>query len=529
MTRLLLLINCMLISISILFANDVQIANVTLLNRNLASHSIDIQFDISWQNSWRIDTAPNNYDAIWIFVKFRDSSNEWKHATISNQTNDHTPADGTQIESVADGKGVFLSRSEAGSGTFISEGNRIRWNYGVDGLSDADAVGLKLNAVEMVYIPEGSFNAGSDTTHAGDVNPLFVVEEESAHPFSVSTELVSNIKSEGTGISDSQDDDVLKAINGYTGIGIDGDDGLDTNNDGIIDNSSFPTGINGFYIMKYELSQIQYVEFLNVLTRVQQNSRTAVQTSNYYALSGSLSITNRSAIKVPTDPASGVITFGCDLDTDGNFNESEDGSAIACNFLSWPDVAAYLDWAALRPMTELEFTKASRGPNSVIAGEFVWGSAAGDAPPFSGLSAVGSESEIPNTAAANITAAGATTGPTRTGMYARTSTNRTQAGSGYFGVLDLAGNLWELVISLGNSSGRAYIPNNGDGQLSAAGNADVAGWPSSTITVKLGKRGGPYVGSVNEARIENRNYSNRSFYVGQRREFDGCRGVRTAP
>jgi formylglycine-generating enzyme required for sulfatase activity len=42
------------------------------------------------------------------------------------------------------------------------------------------------------------------------------------------------------------------------------------------------------------------------------------------------------------------------------------------NILSWFDVAAYLDWAALRPMTELEFEKVCRGPENRIAGEYAW-------------------------------------------------------------------------------------------------------------------------------------------------------------
>ena len=37
------------------------------------------------------------------------------------------------------------------------------------------------------------------------------------------------------------------------------------------------------------------------------------------------------------------------------------------------DLAAFLDWDALRPMTELEFEKMSRGPLLPIAGEYIWG------------------------------------------------------------------------------------------------------------------------------------------------------------
>ena len=62
-----------------------------------------------------------------------------------------------------------------------------------------------------------------------------------------------------------------------------------------------------------------------------------------------------------------------DMWDDYIFNDITDGQNLPCNFLSWMDLAAYLDWAALRPMTELEFEKICRGPNPPIAGEYVWG------------------------------------------------------------------------------------------------------------------------------------------------------------
>lgn len=512
------------------YANDIQVSNVILRNQSIVNHTVDIQFDISWQNSWRVQTAPNNYDAAWVFVKFKDASGNWKHATLSGQGTDHTPAAGAAIDAVSDGKGIFIYRSSTGTGTFSAAGNQILWKYGDDGLADADQVTIKVFALEMVYVPQGSFYAGSDTTNAGDINALMVVGTGSAQPFLVGTSLVSSVKSEGTGISDSQDDDVLKAINGNTGIGIDGDGGLDSDNDGSIDNSAFPTGYDDFYIMKYEVSQIQYAEFLNTLTRTQQNARTASQTADYYAMSGATSVSYRSAIRVPSSPGTGVITFGCDLDGDATFNETNDGTAIAANFLSWPDISAYLDWAALRPYSELEFAKASRGPSSVNAGEFVWGNTSYQTENYSGLTNAGYESELTASATANVhLAPQGIGGPIRVGSFAESSTSRSQAGAGYYGAMDLAGNLWEIVIPLGNSTGRAYTANHGDGALTSAGNADVNGWPSSTSTAQLGKRGGPFLGSANEGRIANRNYANRSFYTTQHKEFDGCRGARSAP
>ncbi|MFN9916944.1 MAG: hypothetical protein ACK53L_30425, partial [Pirellulaceae bacterium] len=49
-------------------------------------------------------------------------------------------------------------------------------------------------------------------------------------------------------------------------------------------------------------------------------------------------------------------------------------TGVAMNFISWADVTAYLDWSGLRPMSELEYEKAGRGPNAAVAGEYAWGS-----------------------------------------------------------------------------------------------------------------------------------------------------------
>lgn len=62
------------------------------------------------------------------------------------------------------------------------------------------------------------------------------------------------------------------------------------------------------------------------------------------------------------------------MDDDGVYNETTDGKWIACNWLTWMDGAAYTDWAALRPFTELEFEKAARGPQLVVNDEYSWGS-----------------------------------------------------------------------------------------------------------------------------------------------------------
>ena len=325
------------------------------------------------------------------------------------------------------------------------------------------------------------------------------------------------------------DDDVLQGVGVYTGIGIDGDGGLDTDNDGTIDNAQFPTGYNAFYMMKDELSQIQYVEFLNTLTRTQQNNRTVSQAANDYAMTSAGALEYRNGIRVPSSPGIGVITFGMDLDGDGIFNESNDGAAISSNFMGWTDIAAYLDWAALRPATELEFVKAARGTASPVTGEYVWGTTSGVSLPYGGVTNGGEESEVSASSSNNVTSNQAIAGPTRVGMYARAASGKQNAGSGYYGVLDLSGNDWEIVVPLGTAEGRSYTGLHGDGSLSTSGYANVANWPSSAVATSIGKRGGAWIGVTFELEIANRNFSIRYKTVDDRDRYDGCRGVRTAP
>ena len=45
-------------------------------------------------------------------------------------------------------------------------------------------------------------------------------------------------------------------------------------------------------------------------------------------------------------------------------------------YMCWADCATYADWAGLRPMTELEFEKACRGPLKPVPDEYAWGTAA---------------------------------------------------------------------------------------------------------------------------------------------------------
>ena len=76
------------------FANNVQVSNVTLTGQNAGSQFTLVQFDITWENSWRDQI---NEDAAWVFIKYSTNGGPWQHATLA--TSGHTPPSGSFINS----------------------------------------------------------------------------------------------------------------------------------------------------------------------------------------------------------------------------------------------------------------------------------------------------------------------------------------------------------------------------------------------------------------------------------------------
>ncbi len=263
---------------------------------------------------------------------------------------------------------------------------------------------------------------------------------------------------------------------------------------GVTGNTSWPNGYAAFYMMKYELTQGQYKDFLNSLRRAQQINRVQATISgdtiaNYYVMADSTLVDARQSIRAPasgngTSPAQ--VVFGCDLNNNGTFNETDDGDAIAMNYINWMDYSAYADWAGLRPITDLEYEKAARGPNSAVYGEYAWGT-----------TTITSVSAITNSGRGSETASNSgeglanySGGPLRVGFAATNATNRKSAGAGYYGNMDLTGNVVEFAVPLGNSVARLFQGTHGDGTLTATatyeGNATNNDWLGIDATTARG-------------------------------------------
>jgi formylglycine-generating enzyme required for sulfatase activity len=300
--------------------------------------------------------------------------------------------------------------------------------------------------------------------------------------------------------------------------------------------------------MKYELSQGQYRDFLNTLTRTQQAARVASTISadtitNVYVLSNPdpadpspTTLKFRNGIRCPAsgNGTTASIIFGCDLNGNGTFNEANDGEWIACNYLTWMDIAAYADWAALRPMTELELEKAARGPNAAVANEYAWGTTS-----ITGATSIsysGRNNEVAGESGYGLCNYNnsAVQGPLRSGFAAGASTTRVDAGVGYYGAMDLSGNNWERVVTLGNSTGRSFTGSHGNGALSDSGHATNSDWPGYSIVntavtgaTGSGFRGGDWMDPSTFIRVSSREYA--AFVFSNRHQTHGARYCRTAP
>ena len=139
----------MLIALSLpltfLFANNIQVSNVKLVEQNTFNQYTMVKFDISWQNSWRFSTLESNWDAAWIFVKYRRKSETvWHHARLNDTghvapTNSKITSGLSIVNQPFNAKdnpavGVFLYRETEGSGSVNYTANAL--NYSANDLKD---------------------------------------------------------------------------------------------------------------------------------------------------------------------------------------------------------------------------------------------------------------------------------------------------------------------------------------------------------------------------------------------------------
>lgn len=442
-----------------LLATGVSANNLKITGTSVDTSAGTVTFNIQWDNSWKTNIAPANYDAVWVFIKYQDCADKlWKHANLSTVSGDHSVGGSVlKLDTVTDGKGVFVYRNANGGGNISSTSVTLKMNVAAANYTNYN---FKVFGVEMVNIPSGQFTVGDGTSTSS-----------------------------------------------YTQYTITGNTAITTSSLGTGDSApaAFPKGYNSFYTMKYEITQEQYVEFLNTLTYGQQ-ARRSVAAPNSAAGTFAFANTygNGVKIQVPGFNASIPAVYACDLTT-GDFNDINDGQNIAMNQLSWADTSAYLDWSALRPMTELEFEKICRGPLSPVAGEYAWGTTEINYIPSGSVTNAYMANEGSNTVAngrANyyVSSAYSHYGPGRvvkSGFSATNSSGRITAGASYYGAMEMSGNTYEFAVTT-KTAGNSYTGVLGDGELSTItatdGDSNQLNWPDNT-GVYL--RGGDFLGAAN--------------------------------
>ncbi len=477
----------------VVLSNNIKVSNISLENMNESQNQVLINFDLSWENSWRISAGPANWDAAWVFVKYKINGGEWKHATLASTG--YIEPSGSTVRVSPDNVGAMIYRSEDGSGNINWEDIGLLWDYGTQ-VNASDIIDVQVFAMEMVYVPEGQFYLGGDHIRSfyegGTQKEAFLITSEDGITYEDST---GNLFWKYNFLG--QVEEASGAIPAH-----------------------FPKGFQGFYCLKYEVTQAQWVNFFNTLTEEQkiQNDITSTdgkESDDILARNGISWIDTGDATTVfPNTPV---------------------------NYVSDNRMISFLDWAGLRPMTELEFEKACRGPIFSIGNDFAWGT-----PNISEIdynySEEGNFNEKidnleENTGNANwgydysiFEGHDPLEGPRRNGVFAASSSSHTREATGatYYGIMEMSGNLGERTKRASDAA--TFAGSHGNGILAENGFTTIPDWKEPDGNIDFISRGGSYYtqsnpifggGGIGLLKVSNRSSSSSL-------NTQGIRGVRTA-
>ena len=525
-------------------ADPIRVKNVSVKRSGVGAAAV--KFDLAWDHSWRAawDVAEDrhggkgvlkleNWDAAWVFIKFRKAdADSYSHATLATAAGEHQVPTGATLDvGLSDdhkrGMGVFVYRRAPGRGPNNWKRVTLRWLYGADEVADPSALGdTKVLAIKMVYVPECPFWVGDGSK---DMTGRFSAGR-SLDPYRIDgekTENLGNRDSIGTIRAEDFTSGQTRTLP-----------------------AAFPKGHAAFYCTRHEITQEGYVAFLNTLGYAEQNRMTKTKPD---AKAGSKALNGaRAAISIAVSgkrhPAQEVSRRGGVIRTLSRAATpavyETDAPYVACGGLNAKTSGAYAAWAGLRPMTELEYEKACRGPLKPIPDEYAWGTdqIAGTnrrEPPHDGyaLRSPGKPDEHvvwdgnngPDAKRGNAVWNGTVTrtrgsypahainGPLRVEIFATPESDRVRSGASYWGIMELSGNLVDLAIAVGYLDARRFGGLHGDG---------APALPTSWNGF-LG-RGGHYGGRYD--RHATLRVSNRETAGGRTlRADEAIRCVRTAP
>jgi formylglycine-generating enzyme required for sulfatase activity len=578
-----------------LWANAVNVTKARRLdppNRDL------IAFELSWQNSWNVLGPPANHDAVWVFIKFRPCTTgaKWSHALL--QTTGSTPPyeNGTDHTLHADltlatpilttdrlgnagahNTGAMIRRKHLGTGHIshlpctlkvVGASAPATWSNSVD-------YDIRVVAIEMVQVKSGPFYLGDSTSYQSFMSytgcvktsytcydwwtwttttcpctPPCVCYDNCSNSYwnpdaATCASIIPPLPPPLIVNSETSPLTVYLKSNYYSWSFNPGPHVLPAN---------YPKGVNEFYVMKYEISQGQYADFLNTIdwmvtpdpfTCYENYTNTPVPCpctacwcveNGWYGQPVSPTtcklITPKDIRHYNTTSYRRTISF-----SGGKYVAAEPNRA--CNYLSYDDVLSYLDWAALRPMTELEYEKACRGPLPYVYGEYPWGSAANRVEAIN-ITSPENGSEICTDLNANLHFSGSNTnvvvgtsssaGPLGVGIFARDTTQkRVSTGAGYYGAMELGGNVREVTIGIRGacSNVSCYTGVWGDGLLDSNQRFNAPLWPAATPSYQLfSYRGGGWNDHQDRCRVSDREHYEWIYNFNDRYESTGGRGCR---
>lgn len=418
--------------------NNVGVHDVAVSSPTGLSAAITFQLYANDVSSQATTGGGGFNTAQWLFVKFSTQAGadgSWRHATISTGTT--ASFWNSALTVPADRRGAFVDNSTSQS--FWNSTVTLRWNYAEDGVAGPADAQVKVFAISMINVHGGSF-----VYDAGGIGGA--------------------------------------AANNYGGGGeIQINTAADTPSGAAL---GWPNGYNSFYLMRYELTQGQYADFLNSVHSSTADARHYSGVGNGHSIS-----------------------FNA-----GNPYGSRYAAAdryTAKNFLSTADLWSWLSWAGLRPPTEMEFEKAARdrAPDSRV---YPWGDTAPTTETYSPVHEGGTHSRH----YLNYNNSGKVL---QAGRYLSGDLPREMEQMGFAPrvIADLAGNVYEHIINCSHSP----APANGGGT-----EAWPANWPAPDSAAK-GLRGGDWLSGESDARVSNRNYVGWS--DSGRHSGVGGRGART--